>query len=142
MARRLRIAVRMHSETPLRADGRNPGFAPAGSIHGCKTRRNASFAGGAFIIDHTPTGVWRMPGTVSNIAMLYEDMASANSASSGSFAITQSSDIVGKADPYAINLRNDVLPTVIGSGGANFDDSHRMERVNPDANRPIAEWRA
>jgi hypothetical protein len=142
MARRLGIAARMCSEPPLRADGRSPGVALAGSILGSKTRRHAGFAGGAFITDRTPTGVQRMSGTVSKIATLHEDIARADSARSGSFTVTLSSEIVGKADLDTINPQNGALGTIIGSGGANFDACHGAERANPVVNRSIAEWRA
>jgi hypothetical protein len=142
MARRLGIAARMCSGSPVRAHRRNPGVALADSILGSKTRRHAGFAGGAFIIDRTPTGVQRMSGTVSNIATFNEDIATADSASWASFRISLSGGIVGKADLYAITPQNGALPAIIGGGGPGFDDCRWAERVNPDANRPIAEWRA
>ena len=83
-----------------------------------------------------------MSGTVSNIAAPNEDIATAGSTNSGSFTIALSSDIVGKEELYAIDPQNGVWLTIIGSGGANFDDCHGVERANPDADRPIGEWRA
>jgi hypothetical protein len=83
-----------------------------------------------------------MSGTVSNIATLNEDIATADSASWASFTISLSGGVVGKEDLYAINPQNGVLPAIIGGGGAGFDDCRWAERANPDANRPIAEWRA
>jgi len=88
----------MCSESALRADGRNPGVALAGTILESKTRRHAGLASGAFIIDRTPTGVCRRSLEYRNIATLNEDIARADSASSGSFTITLSSDIVEKEE--------------------------------------------
>ena len=80
--------------------------------------------------------------TATNITQLNNDIATADSASSGSFTITLSGNISETAEPDAINLTNGVSLTVLGNGGARCDACHAVGRANPDANRPTAEWRA
>lgn len=66
-----------------------------------------------------------MTGTVSNIAALNNDIATAGSASSGSFTVTLPDNIVETKELDPINPQNGVSLTIIGSGGASVERANR-----------------